>query len=104
MYHLCFAISILANMAPIGGNLSDSVQTLLSENPKNVFLETSEVLLRLASNLLRSPDNPKFRRLRLGNAIVQNKLLPVVGGMQCLFEMGFQEVSGQSEIWTSAVT
>ena len=64
----------------------------LEENPESIYLEISSVLLRLAENVIKDPSNPKYRSLRLGNPTVANKLLPAVGAMECLFEMGFQEV------------
>lgn len=63
----------------------------LEENPKEVYLEVTSVLLRLASNVIKNPSEPKYRSIRLANATVVNKLLPAVGAMECLFEMGFQE-------------
>lgn len=63
----------------------------LEENPEDVYLETTSVLLKLVDNVIKDPSNPKYRNIRLGNPIVANKLLPAVGAMECLFEMGFQE-------------
>jgi peptide-N4-(N-acetyl-beta-glucosaminyl)asparagine amidase len=65
----------------------------LEENPEDVYLETSSVLLKLVDNVIKNPSNPKYRSIKLGNPTVSSKLLPVVGAMECLFEMGFQEVS-----------
>ena len=64
----------------------------LSKNPGDVFLDTSEILLKFAENILKNPNNPKYRRIRVGNPIVQGKLLQVAGALECLFQMGFQEV------------
>jgi peptide-N4-(N-acetyl-beta-glucosaminyl)asparagine amidase len=65
----------------------------LEENPEDVYLETTSVLLKLVDNVIKNPSNPKYRNIKLGNPTVSSKLLPVVGAMECLFEMGFQEVS-----------
>lgn len=65
----------------------------LEENTEDVYLETTSLLLKLVDNVLRNPSNPKYRSIRLGNPTIANKLLPAVGAMECLFEMGFQEVS-----------
>lgn len=64
----------------------------LEENPREIYLEVTSVLLRLASNVIKNPSEPKFRSIRLANPTVVNKLLPAVGAMECLFEMGFEEV------------
>ncbi len=75
------------NMSPVS-----SCVKLLFENPPQEALETADVLLKLANNVLNHPDNPKYRKIKVGNAIVSTKLLPVSGAMECLFEMGFEEV------------
>lgn len=65
----------------------------LQDNDKSIFLSTSEILLKFANNIIKDPDNPKYRKIRVGNAIVMEKLLPVSGGVESLFDMGFKEVS-----------
>jgi peptide-N4-(N-acetyl-beta-glucosaminyl)asparagine amidase len=65
----------------------------LEENPEDVYLETTSVLLKLVDNVIKNPSNPKYRSIKLGNPTVSSKLIPAVGAMECLFEMGFQEVS-----------
>ncbi|XP_048580324.1 peptide-N(4)-(N-acetyl-beta-glucosaminyl)asparagine amidase isoform X2 [Nematostella vectensis] len=63
----------------------------LKGNSAVVFMETSELLLKFANNIMGEPENPKYRSIRLGNKIFQNKLLPVEGAVECLFAMGFEE-------------
>lgn len=69
----------------------------LEENPEDVYLETTSVLLKLVDNVIKNPSNPKYRSIKLGSPTVSNKLIPVVGAMECLFEMGFQEVSSHRD-------
>ncbi|KAK7116402.1 peptide-N(4)-(N-acetyl-beta-glucosaminyl)asparagine amidase-like [Littorina saxatilis] len=64
---------------------------LFRENSKAEFLSACELLLRLADNVLENPDEHKYRRIRIANPLLESKLLPVIGGMECLFEMGFVE-------------
>lgn len=63
----------------------------LEENPREVYLEVTSVLIRLANNVIKNPSDQKYRSIRLANPTVANKLLPAVGAMECLFEMGFKE-------------
>ncbi|KAK3717514.1 hypothetical protein QZH41_013777 [Actinostola sp. cb2023] len=63
----------------------------LQANERSVFMETSEIILKFANNLLNNPDNKKYRSIRIGNKIFQAKLLTVMGGVECLFAMGFEE-------------
>ena len=78
-------------MASVGKDLLNGVQQLL-ENPTDVFLDVSNLLLRFANNVLNNPENKKYRQIRVGNPVVEKRLLPVSGAMECLFEMGFEEV------------
>lgn len=67
----------------------------LLDNPPEVFMDASQLLLKFASNIINSPDNPKFRTIRVGNKIFQSRLLPVNGAVECLFTMGFRERGDQ---------
>ncbi len=40
----------------------------------------------------RNPNEDKYRSIRVGNPTFSTKLLPVKGAVECLFEMGFEEV------------
>ena len=71
----------------------DTVKQLVEDNPQELFLEAARILLKFADNVINNPNEPKYRKIRLGNPMVENKLLPVSGALECLFEMGFIEVS-----------
>ena len=49
----------------------------------------SSRLATLATNLLRAPADPKFRRLRLGNATVRRRLIEPPGAEPWLRALGF---------------
>ncbi|KAK3097658.1 hypothetical protein FSP39_011805 [Pinctada imbricata] len=68
-----------------------SLHQLLNDNDSTQFVEAAKILLKFADNILKNPNEPKYRRIRLGNQTVESKLLPVSGALECLFEMGFQE-------------
>ncbi|XP_075968972.1 peptide-N(4)-(N-acetyl-beta-glucosaminyl)asparagine amidase [Anarhichas minor] len=70
--------------------LSPAVTTL-GENPNEVFLDVAKLLLTYADNILRYPNEEKYRSIRIGNPTFFTKLLPIKGAVECLFEMGFEE-------------
>ena len=45
------------------------------------------------SNLRKAPDEPKYRRVRLNNAALEDQLLRHVGGRKCLEALGFTQQS-----------
>ncbi|KAJ8273855.1 hypothetical protein GJAV_G00106250 [Gymnothorax javanicus] len=65
--------------------------TALCENPNDVFLDVSNLLLTYADNILRNPNEDKYRSIRIGNPTFSTRLLPIPGAVECLFEMGFEE-------------
>ncbi|XP_053525154.1 peptide-N(4)-(N-acetyl-beta-glucosaminyl)asparagine amidase isoform X2 [Artibeus jamaicensis] len=76
------------------GSSSDSASPAVAElcqNTPETFLEASKLLLTYADNILRNPNDEKYRSIRIGNAAFSTRLLPVRGAVECLFEMGFEE-------------
>ncbi|XP_071355410.1 peptide-N(4)-(N-acetyl-beta-glucosaminyl)asparagine amidase [Trachinotus anak] len=65
--------------------------TALCENSNEVFLDVAKLLLTYADNILRYPNEEKYRSIRIGNPTFSTKLLPIKGAVECLFEMGFEE-------------
>ncbi|XP_053570212.1 peptide-N(4)-(N-acetyl-beta-glucosaminyl)asparagine amidase [Bombina bombina] len=63
----------------------------LCQNGSQVFMDASQLLLTYADNILRSPNEEKYRSIRIGNTAFSSRLLPVRGAVECLFEMGFEE-------------
>lgn len=76
----------------MSGNFEECIVEL-NENEKEVKLEARRILFKLCDNVLKFPDNVKYRKINLSNPLVMSKLLPASGAMQCLFEAGFVEVS-----------
>uniref|UniRef100_UPI00358FAF0F peptide-N(4)-(N-acetyl-beta- glucosaminyl)asparagine amidase isoform X2 n=1 Tax=Myxine glutinosa TaxID=7769 RepID=UPI00358FAF0F len=60
-------------------------------NDSSTFLDVAAILLSYADNVLKNPQEQKYRRIRLDNTTFSNRLLPFRGAMECLFEMGFEE-------------
>ena len=69
----------------------ECIQQIKDENKNS--LEICILLLRITGNIIQHPKESKYRQLRILNKMVMEKLLPASGAMQCLFEMGFAEVS-----------
>lgn len=71
----------------------------LDENETDVRNEARQALLNICRNVLRSsPNDNKSRELRLDNEVVIDKLLPAIGAMECLFDVGYVEVSVREDI------
>ncbi|XP_075683299.1 peptide-N(4)-(N-acetyl-beta-glucosaminyl)asparagine amidase [Rhinoderma darwinii] len=68
-----------------------SAVTELCQNGRQVFMDACQLLLTYADNILRNPNEEKYRSIRLGNTAFSTRLLPVPGAVECLFEMGFEE-------------
>lgn len=54
----------------------------------------AEILLKLVTNVLRDPNEPKFRRVRAENPVVRSKLV-AVGGDALLKSLGFEIAEDQ---------
>ena len=93
-----FRTTIADSFFKMDSNDDSAPQLLFRENDKATFRSACEVLLRLANNVLDKPNEQKYRRIRIANPLLESKLLPVTGGMECLFEMGFEEVCKTSKI------
>ncbi|KAL6255088.1 hypothetical protein P5V15_013421 [Pogonomyrmex californicus] len=63
----------------------------LDQNEEDVRDEARRALLGICRNVLRSPDNYRSRELRLDDEVVVEKLLPAIGAMECLFDVGYVE-------------
>jgi hypothetical protein len=61
------------------------------------------LLLRIANNIEQEPNESKYRTLKLSTNTFQNKLLPVKGAVECLFAMGFEDVSGRIEMFETTL-
>uniref|UniRef100_A0A2C9U5S6 PUB domain-containing protein n=1 Tax=Manihot esculenta TaxID=3983 RepID=A0A2C9U5S6_MANES len=58
-----------------------------------------EVVLRLFRNVVREPDNAKFRKIRMGNPKIREAVSEVAGGVELLECVGFQLGEEGGEIW-----
>ncbi|XP_012288897.1 peptide-N(4)-(N-acetyl-beta-glucosaminyl)asparagine amidase [Orussus abietinus] len=63
----------------------------LNENDRSILEGAKKVLITLCENIVKNPTIEKYRRVRLNNVTISEKLLPAAGAMECLFEVGFVE-------------
>lgn len=73
-------------------SLHTAVFSLIENNPKERYIEGAGILLKLLENVIKEPDNSKFRTIRLENKIIKEKLLCLNGIKECLEYIGFEEV------------
>ncbi|KAJ8678850.1 hypothetical protein QAD02_014637 [Eretmocerus hayati] len=64
---------------------------LLRDNEESVREEAERIIIKLCNNILRNPEELKYRKIKLSNPLVISKLLPAAGAIESLFEAGFVE-------------
>lgn len=57
-----------------------------------LYIDSVQILLRILDNVIREPQNDKYRTIRLENKIIKEKLLCLNGVRELLKKMGFIEV------------
>ncbi|TRY66944.1 hypothetical protein TCAL_03733 [Tigriopus californicus] len=62
--------------------IDTSIVNMLNENSDPVKRDAGEILLKLIGNVLREPNNIKFRSIKLSNPKIESKLLTAAGGSQ----------------------
>ncbi|KAI3733798.1 hypothetical protein L6452_13254 [Arctium lappa] len=58
-----------------------------------------EIVLKLLKNIIKEPDNVKFRRIRLGNPKIKEAIADVAGGLDLLECVGFELKEEGGEMW-----
>lgn len=66
--------------------------SLLGENDIKIQQSALKILCELCDNILKYPEEHKYRKIRIANPSITDKLLPASGAIECLFELGFIEV------------
>nr|XP_040221705.2 peptide-N(4)-(N-acetyl-beta-glucosaminyl)asparagine amidase [Anopheles coluzzii] len=74
--------------------LNQALVLALESNPKEAYVVAAETLLRLLDNIIREPQNAKYRTVRIDNPSIREKLLSVEGMKQLMLAIGFVESSG----------
>lgn len=77
---------------PAPGTITlDGALSQLLANPRDTAKTAIQTLISIAENIIHKPKEEKFRRLKLGNAALQRKLLGLPGGAATLVALGFAE-------------
>ncbi|KAJ8565269.1 hypothetical protein K7X08_007845 [Anisodus acutangulus] len=58
-----------------------------------------EVVVKLLKNIVKEPENAKFRKIRMGNLKIKEAIGDVVGGVELLEFVGFELKEEGGEIW-----
>lgn len=74
------------------------VSTYLSGKPSDASVE---IVLKLLKNIVREPENVKFRRIRLGNPKIKEAIADVPGGLDLLECVGFELKEESEEMWAT---
>ncbi|KAI9168714.1 hypothetical protein LWI28_000982 [Acer negundo] len=96
--------SIDKNDANVVGALADEPRTeievcvggFFSGSPNEASVEVVRTLLR---NVVREPENGKFRRIRMSNPRIREAIGDVVGGLELLEVIGFELRDEGGEMW-----
>ncbi|KAI3516628.1 hypothetical protein L1887_15551 [Cichorium endivia] len=76
--------------------LEACVGTYLSGKPSEASIE---IVLKLLKNIVREPENVKFRKIRLGNPKIKEAIADVPGGLDLLERVGFELKEESEEMW-----
>ncbi|KAJ0981297.1 hypothetical protein J5N97_009552 [Dioscorea zingiberensis] len=74
------------------------VSSFISGKPSK---ESLEVVLKLLRNVVREPENGKFRRIRMGNPKIKEAVGDVKGGVELLEYVGFRIGEEDGELWAT---
>ncbi|OIV93426.1 hypothetical protein TanjilG_13111 [Lupinus angustifolius] len=78
------------------GELEVCVGTYISGNPSEGSID---VVLKLLRNIVREPENAKFRRIRMSNPKIKEAVGEVMGGVELLSFVGFEIREENGESW-----
>lgn len=86
------------NDAESRSELEACVGTFLSGKPSQGSLE---IVLKLLRNIVREPENSKFRKIRLSNPKIKEAIGEAAGGVELLEFVGFKLQEEDGEMWTT---
>ncbi|RYQ97197.1 hypothetical protein Ahy_B08g093215 [Arachis hypogaea] len=73
------------------------VSTYVSGKP---FEGSIDIILKLLKNVIREPENAKFRKIRLGNPKIKKAVVDITSGTELICFLGFELKDENDETWT----
>lgn len=70
----------------------EAIKSLENGNNQTCYIDAVTILLKILDNIIREPNNAKYRKIRLENKTIKEKLLALVGMRALLEQIGFVEV------------
>ena len=65
------------------------VLSIIQQHDKTVKVKLLTILTKILSNILKDPENEKFRKVRLANPNINSAVVVVDGGMELMGSCGF---------------
>jgi hypothetical protein len=93
---LAMSVGVDREDATLASSLAAACE-LLEAQPDDARATAIRTLKKLVENLAAAPENPKFRRVRVSNAKIQQAVLSVPGGESFLRALGFEDSSATEE-------
>lgn len=87
---------VSSNGAESKSELENRIGAFVSMKPS---AGSVEVVLKLLRNIVKEPENAKFRRIRMSNPKIREAIGEVVGGVELLEFVGFQLKEEDGEMW-----
>lgn len=75
------------------------IKTLENGNNHSHYIDAVTILLKILDNIIREPNNVKYRTIRLENKTIKDKLLALAGMRALLEQIGFVEVRNYWPFW-----
>jgi len=72
------------------------IGTYVSGNPSEGSVD---IVLKLLRNIVKEPENVKFRKIRMGNPKIKEAVGEVIGGVELLSLLGFELKEENGETW-----
>ncbi|XP_050373694.1 plant UBX domain-containing protein 2 [Argentina anserina] len=103
--HVDTCVTTTAENQSVSGSVEEDSPTSALEACIGAFASgepgagSVEVVLRLLRNVVREPENVKFRKVRMGNPKIREAVGEVVGGVELLECVGFELKEEEGEMW-----